>query len=123
MSSFILFDEYGVDNCECILIENFSCESKDELRAREAYLIKTIKCVNKNIPFGNRVANKKEYREKHRDHKLETDKLYRESHREELNQRKKERCTCICGSDYTRSNKSAHAKSTKHLNYLRKLEL
>jgi hypothetical protein len=118
MSSFILFDEYGVENCSCVLIETCPCNSKDELRAREAHIIKTTNCINKNIPFGNRELNRKEYREKNRDHKLETDRLYREAHREELNKQKIEKITCICGSVHTRSNKSKHVKSIKHLNYL-----
>ena len=40
LSLFILFDEYGVENCDIVLIETFSCLSKDELRAKEAYHIK-----------------------------------------------------------------------------------
>ena len=36
-TSFKLFDEYGVDNCNILLIEKFSCSSKDELVAREAF--------------------------------------------------------------------------------------
>jgi len=49
-TSFILFEEYGIDNCEIILIEAYPCNSKDELKSREAHYIKTIKCVNKCIP-------------------------------------------------------------------------
>ena len=32
MSSFELFDEYGVDNCNICLIEQIDCSSKNELR-------------------------------------------------------------------------------------------
>ena len=49
-TSFLLFEEYGIDNCEIILIEAYPCNSKDELKSREAHYIKTIKCVNKCIP-------------------------------------------------------------------------
>ena len=48
--SFDLFDEYGIENCEIILIENFPCNSKEEQSAREAYYIQSIECVNKTIP-------------------------------------------------------------------------
>ena len=33
-----------------VLVENFPCESKAELNAREAYWITTNDCINKNIP-------------------------------------------------------------------------
>ena len=49
-TSFLLFEDYGIDNCDIILIEAYPCNSKDELKSREAHYIKTIKCVNKCIP-------------------------------------------------------------------------
>ena len=50
MSSYDLFDEYGPENCNIVLIEEFSCTSKDLKNAREAHFIKELNCVNKNIP-------------------------------------------------------------------------
>lgn len=47
-----LFDKYGAENCKIYLIENFPCESKNELLAREGYYIKSMKCVNKNVAQG-----------------------------------------------------------------------
>jgi hypothetical protein len=35
ISSFELFDEFGVDNCKVELIENFSCNSREELHKKE----------------------------------------------------------------------------------------
>jgi hypothetical protein len=37
-------------NFEIVLIENFPCMTKDELRARERFHIQSNVCVNKNIP-------------------------------------------------------------------------
>jgi len=37
-------------SCKIILVENFPCNSKYELEARERYYIENFKCVNKNIP-------------------------------------------------------------------------
>jgi hypothetical protein len=48
-TSFLLFDEYGVDNCQIVLIEECKCNSKDEKNAKEGHYIKAINCVNKNI--------------------------------------------------------------------------
>ncbi len=55
MMSFLLFDKYGPENCKILLIEEISCESKDELKAKEAEHIKNQKVVNKQIP--NRTSN------------------------------------------------------------------
>ena len=50
LTSFNVFEEYGVENCKIILIEAFPCNSKDELLAREAHYIRTLDCENKVVP-------------------------------------------------------------------------
>ena len=47
--SFDMFDEFGVDNCKIELIEDFPCESKEQLLKREGYYIREKECVNRNI--------------------------------------------------------------------------
>lgn len=42
-----LFEKYGIENCKIVLIENFPCNSKDELEKREGEYIKTLNCINK----------------------------------------------------------------------------
>jgi hypothetical protein len=54
-NSYLLFEKYGLENCKIILIEEVSCASKDELKAKEAEYIKTLKNINKQIP--NRTYN------------------------------------------------------------------
>ena len=49
-SSKILFDKYGVENCFIELVENYPCETKDELNKKEGEYIRNHKCVNKAIP-------------------------------------------------------------------------
>ena len=51
ITSFKLFDKYGVDNCQILLLEAVNANSKDELHVREAHYIKTLDCVNKCIPL------------------------------------------------------------------------
>ena len=36
VSSYILFDEYGLENCNILLLESYPCNSKDEKAAKEA---------------------------------------------------------------------------------------
>jgi uncharacterized protein YbcC (UPF0753/DUF2309 family) len=50
VTSFILFDEYGPENCEIILIETCPCISKDEKNKKESHYIRELPCVNKVIP-------------------------------------------------------------------------
>ena len=50
ITSYDLFDEYGIENCNIILIEEVPCTSKDAKNAREAHFIKELNCVNKYIP-------------------------------------------------------------------------
>ena len=93
-TAYELFDVYGVENCEIMLIELVNCNSKDELYARERFWIESTNCVNKNIAGRTKVeyqeANRekiKEYRETNR----EKTKEYREANREKLKQQHHER--------------------------------
>ena len=95
ISSFELFEIYGIDNCVIELIEIVPCNSKDELNRREGYYIRLLNCVNKNIAGrtyeewydANRdliLENRKEYREANRDTILEKNKEYREANRDTI---------------------------------------
>jgi len=69
-----------------ILLENFPCESKDELHARERYYIESIECVNKCIP----TRKIKEYNEKNKDKIKEKMKEYRDNNKDKISDKKKE---------------------------------
>jgi hypothetical protein len=109
--SYLLFDEYGVDNCKIELLETYPCNSIDEIRKREAHYIKTIPNINNYHNWTpERIEDKKQkekkqakelydknktklmekgklYREEHREELLEKGKLYREEHRDELREK------------------------------------
>jgi hypothetical protein len=68
--AYLLFDKYGLENCNIILLELVEANSKDELHQREAHFIKTLKCVNKKIP-------------------LRTHKEYRDQNKEDIKEKKK----------------------------------
>ena len=95
-----LFDEYGVENCSIILIESFSCNSKDELRAREGHHIKSNECVNKHIAG----RSQKQWVEDNKDHKDAYLKKYYEDNKEELTAYKK---------DYREKNKAMISERQK----------
>jgi hypothetical protein len=80
------------ENYDIILIENYPCNNKDELRARERYWIEnTDFCVNKNIPTRTR---------------------------EELDNMK---VKCDCGATTLRRCVTKHLRTPKHQRYLNRL--
>jgi hypothetical protein len=79
--SSLLFDKYGVENCNIILIESINAKNKMELHQREAHYIKTLKCVNKAIPL----RTDSEYRKDNRDSINFKKNEYRKKNKEENN--------------------------------------
>jgi len=84
--SFELFEEYGIENCKIVLIEVFPCTIYDEQASREAYYIKTLECVNKNVPG----RTKKEYREDNKYKIKEDEKQYREDNKDKIKEDSKQ---------------------------------
>ena len=69
-----------------VLIENFPCNTKNELKARELFHITTNNCININkpfvceIPFGDRKEYDKIYnKEYYTNHKQEAKKYYQDN--------------------------------------------
>ena len=101
VTSYDLFDKYGVDNCQIVLLECVNANNKDELFARERHWIQSLLCVNKFIPG----RNKKEYQqdtketrsivikkwyEANKDNRSIKGKLYAKEHSEAIRIRKKQ---------------------------------
>ena len=61
------FDVLKNNNYKIILIDNYECNSKEELHREERKYIESIECVNKIIP----TRTDKEYREDNKDKRLE----------------------------------------------------
>jgi len=111
------------NNYYCELIENYSCNNKNELESRERCYIENYDCINKNIP----TRTKKEYFEKNKDQIVEYKKNHHEQNKEIYNERrkihyhqnkeislgkKKEKITCdICGSIVRRGGISKHRRT------------
>ena len=85
-SSYLLFEKYGVDNCQIVLLELVVAETIDELLAREKYYIKTMQCVNKVVPM----QTKKEYYETNKEIIKIKYKEYCENTKDKIKDRKKE---------------------------------
>ena len=72
-----LFEEYGFENCQIVLIESYPCNCKDEKNLREGHYIKELNCVNKNVAGRNPKESMKAYQES--DKGKETRKEYLQS--------------------------------------------
>jgi hypothetical protein len=100
-SSYILFDEYGVENCIIELLEAQPCMNNDEKNKLEGKFIQELICVNKNVSGRTKKEyyedNKedtrhyfKQYREQNRDKQSEYMKQYNKDNRDTLRDKKKE---------------------------------
>lgn len=96
MSSFDLFEEYGLDNCQIELLEAKVCTTRDELHQLEGKYIRELSCVNKLI--AGRTLQ-------------EYDKL-----------KNSLKHTCCCGGIYSGSHKHRHEKSKKHIQYINNIQ-
>lgn len=143
VSSYILFDKYGFDNCNIILLETVEANTKNELLERESYYIKTLKCINKKIPLRTqkewyddnkdkiikyRKDNKDKIKEYHKENydnnkekRKEEARQYRKNNKEIISEKSKIKITCECGSNVRKEDKARHYKSNKHLNYLKNI--
>lgn len=117
VSSHIIFDKYGVENCKILLLENYPCNSKDELNKREGFYIKHLDCVNKQIAGrtnheyyednkeaiidkqkkyyelnnDKRVAIRKKYNDANKEAIAEEHKIYREKNKELIKEKRKKK--------------------------------
>ena len=107
-----LFDKYGIENCEIILLENVNYNTKDELHAREKYYIKSLKCVNKYIP----TRTHKEYYQDNKEELLNTMKENYSKNKAKILKQHSQIISCkICGYNYTYGHQARHFKSLRHI--------
>ena len=96
------FDIIKNNDFKIELLEKCNIKTKQELLARERFYIVNNNCLNKNIP-GNFDKGCQQYQ-----------KDYREANKDKLNNKKKEKFDCLCGGQYTNTNKQQHIKTSKH---------
>ena len=107
LTSFTLFDEYGIENCFIELLEAKECNSKDELLQIEGRYIRELVCVNKVLfPY----RTKEQF--------LDYQKQYKADNKEKIFEQHRKVCNCECSSTYTYGNKSQHLKTKKHCKFI-----
>jgi len=128
MTSYKIIENRDYD---IILVENFPCETKDQLLSRERYWTNKNPCINKIKEQGiikkigkleyHKQYNKKYYEENIEDFN-EKGKLYRQVHKQKIKKYKTQPFQCDCGSTIQLDNKSAHLKTRKHLHWIEENE-
>jgi hypothetical protein len=117
LTSKILFEKYTDVRIE--LIEEFPCDKKCKLLAREGHYIRTIDCVNKIVPDRTKQEYDKEYRKEYyktnKEQIKEHSKKYRENNSNHVKEQQSEKITCECGCETTRSHIARHKKSNRHI--------
>jgi hypothetical protein len=104
----------GWDNFEMIEVEKFPCKDSNEAKTRERYYYELLQGnLNKNIPILT-IEEKANYGKNYF-------KNYYIDKKEKIQERKRKKFTCECGSISTIDRKAKHNKSKKHLRYLETL--
>ena len=85
-TSFLLFQEFGLENCKIELIEEYPCKNKEELLKKEGFYIKLTNCVNKAIAG----RTKKEWTDNNKDKIKEWMKEYAEQNKEKILERSRQ---------------------------------
>ena len=73
-------------NYDYSLVEDFSCENKEQLHKRERFYIENNDCVNKQIPL----RTKKEHYDQNKDKFSEKSKEYRDQNKDKISVQQKE---------------------------------
>lgn len=141
-------NKYDISNFYIELIEEYPCENKEQLRAREGYYIRDRGTLNKLIA-GRKIEeyrkdhyeqNKqeillhmKEYYQQNKQSKTEkakeqyhknktkvllTRKNHYELNKESINKKRKEKITCECGVIVQKCNLGDHKSTKKHQQYI-----
>jgi hypothetical protein len=114
VTSYEIFDKYGIENCKITLLEAYPCNSRDELTSREAHFIRTMQCVNKYIPQ----RTPKEYRADFKEKLSAYHSNYGRKNKEKIKLYGAIRFECECGSIFRQVEKSRHCKTIKHTDFL-----
>ena len=83
VSSYDLFNEFGVENCKIERVEYYKCDTLQELRKREGEHIKNTECVNKYTAgrtqqeyYDDNIDKIKEYRKEYYQNNIDKIKDY-----------------------------------------------
>ena len=109
------------EDAQIILIEDYPCDNKQKLEARERHFIELNNCVNKVIP----TRTFKEYRDDNKQHFKEIKKDWDVKNKVHIMDYKKKYksiiITCDCGAKNSIDNQARHLKTDKHKKLINQL--
>ena len=109
-------------NPQIYLIEDFPCERKEQLHARERHWIENTDCVNLRKP-GRTSENNKKYVSSWKEDNPKYFKDYYYDNKQKILDKAKEltknKYTCECGTVLSPINKKKHEKSQTHQNFVK----
>ena len=133
VTSYLLFNDYGLENCLIELLEAKECNTKDELKQIEGKYIRSLLCVNKIIPDRTKKEHREEHKEKaklyHEEYRennqlkiKQLNQQYRENNKAKINESKNKKTKCGCGGSYVHSSEARHFRTIKHCQYIASLQ-
>jgi hypothetical protein len=119
----------GWNNFNFIEIETNEYDHKDSAIRERELIEKFNATLNSHIPSRTmkeylennkeiKIEYFKEYYEKNAEKIKDKVKNYRENNRKIISEKQKEKITCKCGCEITKSNLSTHLKTKKHIKFL-----
>jgi hypothetical protein len=118
------------NNYKIILLENYSCNNKEELMKKEREYFDKLECVNRYrpaVPYAEKLQLAKKYKDTHkneikiweqtvhREKRNEITKKYHKVHFEQIKARETKNIICdYCKCQFQFRNRSRHEKTAKH---------
>jgi hypothetical protein len=135
--SFDIFEKYGLENCNIVLIETINASTKDEVKSKEGYYIRSMKCINKYIPDRTQKEWGAQYYQENKEDIDKRNKAYQEKNKDKIQnyqneyrnnpenkQRKKDlesqSVQCECGCMSTKNKLKRHQQTIKHKTLMEK---
>jgi hypothetical protein len=104
----------GINNWEFIEIEKGEYDNEESALKERELIEKFNATLNNYIPTRKKKEWDKDNKKKIKEYQNE----FRENNREILNEKRREKITCKCGCEITKSNLSTHLKTQKHIKFL-----
>lgn len=95
----------GREHFSIILIENYPCANRDELRAREEYWRQELNATLNTLVCKSNLDNITRY------------KIYNDTHKQQRREWRVSRVECMCGKTFNKCGRSQHARSKYHKLY------
>lgn len=81
--------EWGLDNCDIVLVEEYPCDNKMQLLKRERHYIENLNCVNKCVPARSKGESKQIWRQANKEKVSLSGQKYYEDNKQSIKENQK----------------------------------